>query len=102
MLVTHSVARKKTKPQKPTFISAMALTLEVKDSLRNLSREASDFTGWTVSGSALVRALVVYADKQGASWLESQIFPLVEKEQNAGIVWGKLTEAVPGSKRKEN
>ncbi len=102
MLITHSVARKKTKPQKPTFISTLAFTPAVKDSLRNLSREASDFTGWTVSGSALVRALVVYADKQGSGWLESQIFPLVEEEQNAGVIWGKLTEVVPGSRRKEN
>jgi len=57
--------------------------------LQSFSQDAKDFTGRAVGDSAILRALVRYAGQQGEQWLREQIFPLIEQELDAGIVWGK-------------
>jgi len=65
------------------------IMLETDAALKRLSRDASDYIGWTVSSSAIVRALVRYAEQQPPGWATSQLFPLVEREIASGTVWGR-------------
>jgi hypothetical protein len=44
----------------------------------------SDYTGHTVSGSAIVRALVRYAGQQRYDWGLAYLSPLIEQEITAG------------------
>jgi len=41
-----------------------------------------------VSTSAVVRALLRYAEQQPSLWARERLFPLVEQELQAGVVWG--------------
>jgi hypothetical protein len=68
---------------------------ETDAALKRLSRDASDYIGWTVSSSAIVRALVRYAEQQTSGWATSQLFPLVEREIARGTVWEKRKPARP-------
>jgi hypothetical protein len=77
---------KKTTPKPRLFPRSFTLTPTV-DNL--LSQDAKDYTGQAVSSSAILRALVHYADQQGEEWIRSQIFPLIEQELSAGVIWGK-------------
>ena len=61
--------------------------------LQQLAQDASDYLGWTVSGSALVRALLRHAAQQETAWVREQLFPFIEGEITAGTVWGKKKEA---------
>ena len=80
----------KVKPQKPVFvIRSLALTRETDETVQRLSGDASDSLGWTVSSSAMVRALLRYVAQQPPSWALSHLFPLVEREIASGLVWGK-------------
>jgi len=75
---------------RPAFFSrSITLPLDVEETLRGFSQDAKDFTGRAVGRSAVLRALVHYADQQGEQWVREQIFPLIEKELNAGVMWGK-------------
>ena len=62
--------------------------------LQRLSRDASDFVGWPISNSAIVRTLVRQVDQQadqhGAPAVET-LFLLVDKELKSGVKWGKQT-----------
>jgi hypothetical protein len=62
--------------------------------LERLSGETSDAIRWTVSSSAIVRALVRYAGKPGVEWAREQLFPLVEKVIQSGTVWGRRKRRV--------
>src|SRR5262245_3176636 len=62
--------------------------------LKRLSRDASDYIGWTVSSSAIVQALVRYAEQQPPGWTTSQLFPLVEREIASGTMWGSKKKGV--------
>jgi hypothetical protein len=73
--------------QKPA-VHTVTLTPEVAEAIRQLSRDASDFLGRTVSGSAIIRALVRQVTKRG-SWATDSLFLEVEKELKAGMMWGK-------------
>jgi hypothetical protein len=89
-LLTHFMARKKTKQKKEAFvIRSFTLTTLTEETLKRLSGEASDHLGWTVSGSAIMRALLRYTEEQPSSWASSQLFPFVEREIAGGVVWGK-------------
>jgi len=66
----------------------ITLTRDVDNILRSFSQDAKDYTGRAVGSSALLRALVHYADQRGEKWIRSQIFPLIEQEIQAGVVWG--------------
>jgi hypothetical protein len=84
------MARIKRIAPRPAFFSrSITLTPAVDDILQSFSQDAKDFTGRAVGSSAILRALVHYANQQGEQWIRSQIFPLIERELNAGVIWGK-------------
>ena len=56
------------------------LTQDNVDLLKRLAQEASDQDGRTISGSAILRALVRYADTQGPAWQREHLLPLLEEE----------------------
>jgi hypothetical protein len=82
------MASKKTTTQKPMSTSmgkiTVVLTKENVDLLKTLAQEASAQGGRTISGSAILRALVRYADKQGAAWQREHILPVLEEEIASG------------------
>lgn len=83
-------AKTKQKKEKPKIhVQSMALTPETEKTLQRLSGEASDYIGRKVSGSAMVRALLRYAEKQEYQWVLTQLCPMVEEELSLGVVWGK-------------
>jgi hypothetical protein len=80
---------KRTLPKPVFFPRSVTFTPSVDDILRGFSQDAKDYTGRAVGSSALLRALVHYANQQGEQWLRLYIFPLIEHELNAGVMWGK-------------
>jgi len=62
----------------------VVLTKENVDLLKRLAQEASAQGGRTISGSAILRALVWYADKQGPVWQRENILPVLEEEMASG------------------
>ena len=71
---------KPSTPKKSAFsVHTFTLTENAADLLRQLSREASDFLGRTVSDSALVRALIRQVSHQGPPAAEA-LFLAVEEE----------------------
>jgi len=84
------MARAKTTPKRqPLVMRSLTLTHDANETLQRLSQNASDSLGWTVSSSAIVRALLQYAEQQPSSWAQSHLFPFVEREITSGMVWGK-------------
>jgi hypothetical protein len=70
--------------------------------LQRWSQDATDALGWTVSSSALLRALLQYASRQPASWVPANLFPIIEQEIAAGVRWGgseKMSDEVTREKR---
>ena len=89
-LLTLHMARAKPKPKREPFsISSVSLSRETEDLLERLGHDAADYIGRRVSGSAIIRALLRHAGTQGSAWLRAQLFPLVEREVESGVVWGK-------------
>jgi hypothetical protein len=83
------MARPKTTPRKPPFIvRSHTITYEDDTLLRHLSRDATDALGWSVSSSAIVRALIRYAEQQPAAWAAAALHPLIEQEIASGTIWG--------------
>ena len=83
-------AKKEQKKEKPKIhVQSMALTPETEKTLQRLRGEATDYIGRKVSGSAMVRALLRFADKQEYQWVLSQLCPIVEEELSQGVIWGK-------------
>jgi hypothetical protein len=82
---------KAKKPARPTQIRTHSLTKDDLVILQRFSQDASDLLGWTVSGSAIVRALLRYGDQHGVPWARAKLFPLIEAEIARGTVWGKKT-----------
>jgi hypothetical protein len=83
------MARAKPIPHKKSlFIRTHTLTEENERTLQRLSQEASDVIGWTVSNSAVVRALLRYVTQQPSAWVFTTLVPLIEQEMQTGIVWG--------------
>jgi hypothetical protein len=80
---------KKPLPEKKPEFSVYTFTLDKEDaeSLKQLSQDATDFLGRTISGSALVRALIRQVVKQGPAAADA-LFIEVEKEMKAGVLWG--------------
>jgi hypothetical protein len=84
------MATRKPHPKKePVFIHSHSLTAAVERALRRMSQEATDVIGREVSSSAIVRALVLFADRQSPPWFHDQLLPLVEEEIAGGMLWGK-------------
>jgi hypothetical protein len=83
------MARSKQEPQKEALkVLSIKLTPSIAKTLHQLSQGASDQLGWTVSSSAVLRALVTYAGQQPGSWIRSELHPVIEQEIAAGRVWG--------------
>src|ERR671924_131761 len=93
-------ARKTKRKKEPFLIRSFSLTPAMDKRLQRLSQEASDFTVWTVSTSAIVRALLRYVEQQPPTWALSYLFPLIEKELSSGVVWGSKKKCVMNSVRK--
>jgi hypothetical protein len=85
------MARTKKPPRqkKPQFsIHTISLTTEETKALQQLSQDASDFLGRSISGSAIIRALIRQVVKQGPPAADA-LFIEVERELKAGVRWGK-------------
>jgi len=78
------MASSKTKRGKPTgapvAIRSLSITPTDTRPLDRIAQDASDAIGWTVSGSAIVRALLHHAAQQGGVLSKEQLFPLIEQE----------------------
>lgn len=83
------MATHKRPPKKePLVIRTHSLTKETDRFLQRIHQEASDVLGWTVSSSAVVRALLQIASQQPASWNTTVLFPVIDREISEGFVWG--------------
>ena len=90
-IITHPMARipKPSAPKKSSFsVRTFTLTEDVEETLRQLSSDATDFLGRTVSESAVIRALVRQIAQQSPP-ASSVLFLEIEKELQAGTMWGK-------------
>jgi hypothetical protein len=79
---------KKTTPE-PLKVCTVKLTPTAEQTLHHLSQDASDALGWTVSNSAMIRALLAYVEQQSPAWASTALYPFVEQEIARGRVWGK-------------
>jgi hypothetical protein len=82
------MATRKKKREK-IAIHSLSLTDDTADILARVVQDAKDYTGRTVSGSSVVRALLRYTAAQGYQWEKSDLFPLIETELTTGLIWGK-------------
>jgi len=83
------MARAKPRLKKePLMVRSFTVTPAMDRTLQRLRQEGSDFTGWTVSSSAAVRALLRYVEQQPDTWARSYLYPLIEEEIDRGTVWG--------------
>jgi len=83
------IPRKARPTSRPEFlIRTVSLTPVEDEALRQLASEASDFIGRTISGAAIVRALIRQAVRQGPPAADA-LFVSVEKELKSGVRWGK-------------
>lgn len=73
----------------PLKVCSIKLPPTAADMLDDLSQDATDTLGRPVSSSALVRALLLYLAQQPPSWVDANLYPLVEQEIARGRVWGK-------------
>jgi hypothetical protein len=90
-LISYPMARAKNlviqeRPQ--VTIHSVTLTPDVVEALKQLSQDASDFLGRSISNSAVIRALVRQVAKQDPGTIDA-LFLEIEKELNAGVRWGK-------------
>jgi hypothetical protein len=84
-----TMARLKKTPSKESLkVYSVKLTPAVAELLLYLSQDASDNLGWTVSSSAVVRALIQHAGQQPSAWAAAALHPLIEQEIAQGRVWG--------------
>jgi hemolysin activation/secretion protein len=75
--------------EEPSFpIRTLRLTGDADRALRRLSQDASNFLGRKVSNSAIVRALVRQASRQGPAAADA-LFLLVEQELKSGVLRGR-------------
>jgi hypothetical protein len=87
--LTMMTRRKKTLSTEPLKVCSLKVTPTAEQVLHNLSQEASDTLGWTVSNSALLRALLAYVAQQPPLWAATMLYPFVEQEIACGRVWGR-------------
>ena len=81
---------KGTKPAHPPFlIRTLSITARDAQILDRMAQDASDYLGWTISGSAIVRAFLRHAEGKDLHWEQEHLFPFIEEEIQAGRVWGK-------------
>jgi hypothetical protein len=92
--------RKKTPPKELLYVSAIKITAADASTLDRIAQDASDSIGWSVSRSAVVRALIRSTDRQDGPWVIEQLFPLVEQEIQGGTVWGTKQRSRPARSRR--
>lgn len=81
---------KQKKPAHPPFlIRTLSITARDAQILDRIAQDASDALGWTISGSAVVRAFLRYAEGKDRHWEQQHLFPFLEEEIQTGRVWGK-------------
>lgn len=78
----------RTRQRESLKVVSVKLTPALEKTLRQLSQEASDRLGWTVSSSAVIRGLLEYVKQQPPAWAVSELLPVIEGEIAAGRVWG--------------
>ena len=84
------MATRKLPSKKEAFrISSFALTSSTGTILKRLSQDATDVMGRSISESAMVRALIRYIGQQPTSWAREHLYPCLETEMSAGVLWGK-------------
>jgi hypothetical protein len=81
--------RTKTLSTEPLKTYSLSLTPTAEQFFCQLSQDASNALGRTVSNSAMLRALLVYVEQQPRAWASTQLYPLVEQEIARGRVWGR-------------
>jgi len=82
--------RTKKKQEKPAVkIHTITLTPDAVEALHSLSSDASDYTGCKISGGAVIRALLRFAQQQGVTWVYTNICPHIEAEMQQGLKWGR-------------
>src|SRR5262245_61050477 len=87
-LLTHRMVARKSKCKKePLVVRSFTITPSLDTTLQRLSHEAPDFTGWTVSTSAMIRVLLRHVEQQPSLRARSSLFPLIEQELSSGVVW---------------
>jgi hypothetical protein len=83
------MARPAPTPKKqPLFPRTHTLSRDTDRFLQQLSQDASDALGWTVSSSAIIRALLLHVAQQPPAWASTTLHPLIEQEIAGGMVWG--------------
>jgi hypothetical protein len=80
---------KKIPSTEPLKVCSLKVTSTAEQLLQRLSQDASDALGWTVSNSAVLRALLAYVAQQPPAWASSTLYPFVEQEIACGRVWGR-------------
>jgi hypothetical protein len=80
--------KKQAAPKEPLKVCTVKLSAAAGQTLQALGQDASDVLGWTVTSSAVIRALIRYAEKQTPAWAASELHPLIEEEIAMGRVWG--------------
>jgi hypothetical protein len=86
--LTYMARSKKTPPKEPLKVYTVKLTPAAAQLLLYLGQDASDALGWTVSSSAVIRALIQHAAQQPEIWAAAALHPLIEQEIAQGRVWG--------------
>lgn len=87
--LTNMVRPKHDPPRALLKVCTVKLTEAAEQTLQSLSQDISDALGWTVSKSALMRALLLYVERQLTAWRGEALLPLIEEEIVQGRVWGK-------------
>jgi hypothetical protein len=85
--LTMATRKSKTPPKEPLKVCTVKLTAAEERLLREVSQDASDVLGWTVSNSAVLRACIHYM-QQAPEWTTTALHPLIEQEIAQGRVWG--------------
>jgi len=62
----------------------VTLTPDAMEALPSLTSDASDYVGRTVSGSAVVRAMLRHVEQQPVSWAPARILPSLRRSWTAG------------------
>jgi hypothetical protein len=86
--LTHMARTKKTPLAEPLKVCTVKLTPAAERTLQQVSQDASDNLGWTVSNSATIRAVLRYIEDQPPTWAAAALHPLIEQEIAQGRVWG--------------
>jgi hypothetical protein len=85
-----SIKKKVKKLTHPPFlIRTLSITARDAQILDRMAQDASDYLGWTISGSAIIRAFLRHAEGNDLHWEQEHLFPFIEEEIQAGRVWGK-------------